>query len=80
MDKNNFSEYINQRQTKINDTFWNKYIELVRNEVIPYQYKALNDRVEGASKSYSIENFIKAGKIVSALKNGEAPPVYPCLL
>ena len=32
----------------IQDDFWKEYMELVRNHVIPYQWEALNDRIEGA--------------------------------
>ena len=34
MDKNNFSTFL---RNNINDRFWDNYIELVRNEMIPYQ-------------------------------------------
>ena len=48
---------------KINDPFWSHYIELVRNVVVPYQWEALNDRIEGAEPSRAIRNFrIAAGK------------------
>jgi hypothetical protein len=57
MDKNNFSIFL---RNNINDTFWNNYIELVRNEMIHYQLMALNDEIEGAPKSYCLENFKKA--------------------
>lgn len=72
-----FSRHIDLKNIKINDEFWSKELKLVRNEVIPYQYEALNDRIEGAEKSYCVENFIKAGKIVKALKNGDNVPTYP---
>lgn len=41
----------------IQDDFWKEYMELVRNHVIPYQWEALNDRIEGAEPSYCIQNF-----------------------
>lgn len=44
MDKNNFSTFL---RNNINDTFWDNYIELVRNEMIPYQLMALNDEIDG---------------------------------
>lgn len=77
MNTNVFSNYISLNRIKINDPFWSKKIELVRNEVIPYQYEALHDRIEGAEKSYAIENFVKAGRVVQAIKNGEEVSVYP---
>ncbi len=72
-----FSSHISSNKIKINDPFWNQKIELVRNEVIPYQYEALHDRIEGAEKSYATENFIKAGKVVETIKNGGETPVFP---
>lgn len=48
---------------KVKDSFWNRYINLVRDVVIPYQWEALNDRIEGAEPSHCIENFrIAAGE------------------
>ncbi len=45
------------------DGFWTRFDELVRRNVIPYQYRALNDLVEDAEPSHSIENFrIAAGE------------------
>lgn len=42
--------------------FWRAYQDLVRNEVLPYQWKALNDQIPGAPKSHSLENLrIAAG-------------------
>ncbi|MBR3780607.1 MAG: glycoside hydrolase family 127 protein [Clostridia bacterium] len=77
MDNKLYSEHIKLKNITINDQFWTNEQELVRNEVIPYQYEALHDRIDGAEKSYSIENFIKAGKVVEKLKNGEDVPVFP---
>lgn len=77
MNEKQYSNHIDLKNIKIDDVFWSKELELVRNEVIPYQYEALHDRIEGAEKSYSIENFIKAGKIVKALERGEIVPTYP---
>ncbi|MDE6155986.1 MAG: glycoside hydrolase family 127 protein, partial [Eubacterium sp.] len=55
----------------------NRITEIVRTSVIPYQYLALQDKIEGAEKSYCIENFIKAGKIAAKIKQGIKSPVYP---
>jgi len=51
----------------IQDDFWNGYTELVRETVIPYQWEALNDRIEGAEPSRSIRNF----RIAAGLEQGE---------
>ncbi len=51
------------RNMQVTDTFWKKEMELVRKEAIPYQWEALNDRVEGAAPSFCIRNFKVAGKL-----------------
>ena len=35
---------------------------LVKEQVIPYQYEILNDRLEGVEKSHALENFRMAAK------------------
>lgn len=77
MDTSVFSRHIGSSNIKITDTFWSEKLELVRRDVIPYQYEALHDRIDGAEKSYSVENFIKAGKIAEKIRNGEKTPVFP---
>lgn len=77
MDSLKLSHHLKSNKVKIDDGFWNKIISLVQREVIPYQYKALCDKVEGAEKSHSIENFIKAAKIKSVIEAGGQVPVYP---
>lgn len=47
---------------KITDGFWKREMELVRNEIIPYQWRALNDQVEGAEPSFCMRNFRVAVK------------------
>ncbi|MDD3261279.1 MAG: glycoside hydrolase family 127 protein [Oscillospiraceae bacterium] len=41
----------------INDPFWNHYIDLVETVILPFQWKLINDQVEGAEKSYCMQNF-----------------------
>lgn len=77
MKNSEYSKHIDLKNTKINDEFWSSELELVRKEVIPYQYEALHDRIDGAEKSYCVENFIKAGKAAEAIRNGDNLPVYP---
>lgn len=49
---------------QIHDSFWNKYIGLVEEVILPFQWELINDRVEGAEKSGCIRNFrIAAGEI-----------------
>ena len=47
----------------ISDDFWNKYVKLVKEVIIPYQWDILNDRIEGIETSHCISNFkIAAGE------------------
>lgn len=52
-----------KQQVKLTDSFWGRYQSLVREKVIPYQWQALNDQIEGAAPSHAIKNFrIAAGE------------------
>ena len=62
MDKKMYSHPLSLRSMQINDSFWKREMELVRKEVIPYQWEALNDRVEGAAPSFAMRNFKVAAK------------------
>lgn len=59
---------ISLRNIQITDAFWKRELELVRKEVIPYQWEALNDRVEGAAPSYCMRNFKIAAEITRKRK------------
>lgn len=55
---------LSMKQLDIKDKFFSKYMKLVRDHVIPYQWEALNDRIPGAEPSYCMQNFkIAAGKM-----------------
>ncbi len=56
-------------QYKSDESFIGKLQRLVRDEVIPYQYKVLCDEAEGAEKSHVIANFINAGKALKGDDN-----------
>lgn len=51
----------------IRDDFWGRYIRLVQEVVIPYQYEALYDRVPEAEPSHAMANF----EIAAGRKTGE---------
>ncbi|MFB5760199.1 glycoside hydrolase family 127 protein [Paenibacillus medicaginis] len=51
----------------VEDSFWKKYKQVVAEEVIPYQWKALNDELPDAEPSHAIENF----KIAAGESSGE---------
>ncbi len=77
MNKKDFSKHIELKNIKITDPFWSKILELVRTEVIPYQYEAFHDNIEGAEKSYCIENFKKAAIAAKEIREGKERPIYP---
>ena len=60
-------EFLKTKDVKVTDPFWLRYIELVRDIIIPYQWEVLNDRVEGVAKSGAIRNF----RIAAGLEDGE---------
>ena len=51
--------------------FMEKYQELVRNEVIPYQHSVLWDKAPDAEKSHVAANFINAGKALRGESTGD---------
>ena len=63
MHMNKINTPLDLKSLKITDSFWKKEMELVRKEVIPYQWEALNDRVKDAAPSYCMRNFKIAGKM-----------------
>ena len=63
MSQNTENRPADLKKLKVTDEFWAHEIELVRKEVIPYQWEALNDRIPGAAKSYAMHNFRAAAKL-----------------
>jgi DUF1680 family protein len=63
MNTSAYSEFINLKNIVIRDPFWSPVMERVRTNVIPYQWKALNDKVPGAEKSYCMRNFRLAAEL-----------------
>jgi len=55
------------KNIKINDSYWSRYINTIFENGIEYQWEIINDRIEGAEKSYSINNFM----IAAGRKKGE---------
>ena len=64
MNKKFLSTPIDLKNIKVTDEFWHREQELVRTQVIPYQWDALNYRVEGAAPSYCMHNFKVAGRMM----------------
>lgn len=79
MNSENYSRPLDLKRIRITDDFWGREQELVRTEVIPYQWEALNDRVPDASPSYCMRNFRVAGKLMrEKIAKGKSfvPPSY----
>ncbi|MCL2865795.1 MAG: glycoside hydrolase family 127 protein [Lachnospiraceae bacterium] len=54
---------IDLRKIKIQDAFWSKHVNLVKSDIIPYQWDAMNDRLPDTVPSHCLENFaIAAGR------------------
>jgi len=79
MNTENYSKPLKLTDVKIWDEFWGREQELVRTEVIPYQWEALNDRIPEAAPSYCMRNFLVAGRLMNKKREqGEhyAAPTY----
>ena len=73
----NYAKPVLNKNVEITDGFWKEKIELIRREVIPYQWNALNDKIEGAEPSACIRNFKLAAKVLEKRARGEETPVFP---
>ena len=73
-----FSNPVDLHDIKVSDSFWRREMELVRNNVIPYQWDALNDRVPGAAPSWCMHNFRAAARLQHRKTTDKTfiPPVY----
>ena len=50
-------EAVDLKKIKITDALFGEYARLVSEKIIPYQWKILNDEIEGAEPTYCIQNF-----------------------
>lgn len=57
---------IKKEECNIDNKFWQHYISLVKEEVIPYQWEILNDNIPDSEPSHSIDNY----KIAAGLMEG----------
>ena len=72
-----FSKPLDLKCVKVTDCFWHDRQELVRTQVIPYQWEALNDRVEGAEPSYCMHNFQTAAQMMAEKRAKGAAYIEP---
>lgn len=60
------------KKFQVKEGFFGRYEKLVKDVVLPYQERALNDQIEGAEKSHCIENFhMAAQKLKTGRCDGE---------
>ena len=79
MNEMRFSTPLPLAQLTVTDEFWSRTMELVRKEVIPYQWDAINDRVPGAAPSWCMHNFRAAARLMRDQRQRGAafiPPSY----
>lgn len=73
------SRPIELQNFKVQDAFWKKEMDLIRSEVLPYQWDILNDRVPEAAPSFCMRNFKLARKLMQEKRergSDFAEPVY----
>ena len=68
----NQNNQISLKDIFVHDDFFGYYRKLVKEQIIPYQWKALNDQIEDAAPSHAVKNF----RIAAALEYGE---FYGCV-
>lgn len=66
-----------EEKIQLKDDFWGEKVRLIREKVLPYQWEALNDRIEGADKSYCIRNFRTAARVNALRRQGATLPEQP---
>lgn len=67
MDKFGKASPVSLKDVRITGSFWSSFMEKIRLNVIPYQWEALNDRIEGAEPSRCVHNF----RVASGRETGE---------
>ena len=77
MNQKQHSAPVALRSIHVTDEFWQREMELVRKEVIPYQWEVLNDRVKDAAPSWCMHNFRAAAKLMREKKEKGTAFVAP---
>ena len=76
METQYYSKGIPLRNIRVTDRFFKRCIDTVRKEVIPYQWSALNDEVEGAPPSFCMRNFRIAAAAEKRRRDGKPSPFF----
>ena len=61
---------IELKNIHIRDGYWDRYIRLIPEKVLPYQWQILNDNVPDAPASYCLQNFRIAAKEAEGERQG----------
>ena len=77
MNRDNISTPVDLKEIRITGGFWAEKSELIRTQVLPYQWKAIHDEIPGAEPSCCIHNFEAAAQVIRDRKKGKPVPVYP---
>ena len=77
MNTENRSRSVDLKDVRISGGFWEQKTELVRTQVLPYQWKAIHDEIPGAEPSCCIHNFEAAAQVIRDRKAGKQRKVYP---
>ena len=56
------------KRIEIEDKWFDHYMDLIRDKVVPYMWLALNDEIDGAEPSFCIRNFRMAANKLSGLE------------
>ena len=65
------SQPLSLNNIRVTDPFWAREIGLIRQAVIPYQWKALHDQIPDAAPSWWAHNMRAAARAVAAKKAGK---------
>lgn len=73
-----YSKPLQIKSIRVSDQFWHEKQELVRTQMIPYQWNALNDRIKGVTPSFCMHNFRAAArqKSLARTEKSFSPPKY----
>ena len=77
MNTSEISRPLDLKDIRLTGGFWKQKSELVRTEVLPYQWKAIHDEIPGAEPSLCIHNFRAAAQVIRDRKEGKEVPTYP---
>ena len=67
------NEFLPLGSVKIKDGFWSRYQDIAKNKIIPYQWRAINDRIPGVEPSRAIANFRKLAMASTRTRNWKRP-------